>query len=440
MSIAYESLTKQNEWLYKTKYKDLDYNAAYQWMHNRYLRPVGCSAVLKGHLFGKNLDWTYDECVEFVVKTKGKYEAISVAGGLPMFDRAFMNSGAYSDNYKYLPFMVNDGINERGVLVALNVVPIGDKVNGIDYVETTGTNPSSSEEAICAMMLPRYILDSFGSADNAMDRLENLNIYCPHTDNLQEELHLMVGDKNACYIVEFVGNKTKIIKIDDHKWMTNYYRYGAKFDKNGHLIIDSLSNHATGTKRSDIIADNYKSIKTVDDMVDLMRNKLKFTNAYTQRIVDEFTGDYSGTVYGDLTIKDAYEHPEKFEELINGQVSKFNSRSRIKGESNYGTWQTTHSAVYDINDFKLYLTVQEDTTNTYEFIKENYETKHKNYIFKDGKMFCAKEEMDSDIERLAINNDGSPFEDGTECTIYKKDSFAEGSDTVFCIEGHWYDY
>lgn len=65
---------------------------------------------------------------------------------------------------------------------------------------------------------------------------------------------------------------------------------------------------------------------------------------------------------------------------------------------------------------------------------------NKHYIFKDGKMFCSKAEMEADTERLALQADGTPFEDGTECTVYKKGDYTAGSDTVFCVSGHWYDY
>lgn len=55
-------------------------------------------------------------------------------------------------------------------------------------------------------------------------------------------------------------------------------------------------------------------------------------------------------------------------------------------------------------------------------------------------MFCSKAEMEADTERLALQADGTPFEDGTECTVYKKGDYTAGSDTVFCVSGHWYDY
>ena len=85
-----------------------------------------------------------------------------VAGGIPELTVDFVASGEYKDVYKALPFLVVDGINEKGLVCNNNVVPTGDKGRN------TGSVPViEKRDEICQMMLVRYILDNFDNALSA---------------------------------------------------------------------------------------------------------------------------------------------------------------------------------------------------------------------------------------------------------------------------------
>lgn len=356
---SYDNLYKVSDWLYEISYTKADYKYAYEFMKDRYNEvSIGsCSAVYKDGKFGKNFDWYYNNNVDFVVRASGNgYKSIGVAGSVGKLTKEFVESDQYDDIYKIVPFVINEGVNEKGVFVGVNVVPSAETKSGIPFsTPTTGTNPQLESEPVCAMILNKIILDKCATADEAVIMIrDNMNIYCP-TDN---EFHFIIGDKSAQYIVEFINNDTKVINItNNYPWMTNYYRFSAEFNSDGQVDYHSLTDHATGITRSDIIASNYDNLT---DMRELMANDLKFTQAYTVPWMDEFCGDYE--TFGNLTIADVYEAPEKYYSLINYVQDLYEHRDR----SVSNTWQTTHSCVYDIDEQNLYVIVQEDGIS-YEF-------------------------------------------------------------------------
>lgn len=364
---AYDELNKIEDWLYEIKYSQSDYDYAYDFMENHYkeiANSFGCSTTYKDGLFGKNFDWLDNWCVEFKVRcTDGMYSWDGTAGSISTLTKQFMESGRYDNIFKIVPFVVNEGVNEKGLAVGINVVPSNDTKDGeIFSVPTTGTNPQLTSRPVCSVMLVKVLLDNCASADEAVNMIQyDLNVYCPHTDNLDDEMHLFIADENKQYIVEFINNETVVIDVTgNYPWMTNYYRSGAEFDDDGKVLWQSLTDHATGTTRSDIIAESYEDITSANDMRNLMNNSLKFTQAYEIPWLDEFTGNYD--TYGDLTIGDVYEHPEKFDELMIRVQYLYQHRDR----NNPVTWQTEHSCVYDIPNHKLYIVVQESDI-TYEF-------------------------------------------------------------------------
>jgi len=85
-----------------------------------------CTSGRFGNFHARNLDWYYDNEVDFIVRTKahdGLYASISTCTAIPQLSDKVVASREYSDKYKMLPFYVTDGINEHGVVVNGNVVP-----------------------------------------------------------------------------------------------------------------------------------------------------------------------------------------------------------------------------------------------------------------------------------------------------------------------------
>ena len=210
------------------------------------------------------------------------------------------------------------------------------------------------------MMLPKIVLDKCKTANEAISLIsDSLNVYCPHSPNFSQEMHLFVGDSTKQYIVEFIDNTTNVINVTNlYPWMTNFYRTEAQFNADGTVIWQSLTDHATSVKRNDIIAEHFGDIENLADMQNLMNNLLKYTHTYTTPYdwVDEFVYNYGEESFGDLTLELAETDPTAFDDVINYYVDKYEHRDR----SEPITWQSEHSCVYDIPNQKLYVVVQED--------------------------------------------------------------------------------
>lgn len=372
----YTKLRKKNEFLYDIEYEDIDYNYAYEHLKGSLdmLKPQhACSAVYSNGYYGRNLDWLYNNNVSFIVHTpnrNGRYAVVGITDTMDSLTKDIVESRERTDDYILVPFRLVDGINEYGFACNYNVVPAGDK--GITY----HTNPSAPIK-ICEAMLIRYLLDHCKDTTEAIDTLINkLNIFAPYVDasSQYQELHFMIADKNKCYIIEFVeGNIVVIPTNDGHSTgidlaqpiMTNFYIDGSDFDGiTKHINLMTLTPYGTGTERYNILADALKQkiVESPEEMF-LLMTSIHFTRAYQPHSANpfysEFCGDYTHTKHpewGNLTIYELAEHPEKFIGPIEYYANLFRNRQREIPT----TWQSVHTCVFDTKDVKLYVWSQEE--------------------------------------------------------------------------------
>lgn len=353
-------ITPIKDYFYEMSCEDIDYDYAYEYMKN--MKPLiagACSSVRNGNWYGRNLDWTYDENAEFLVrtsKTNNRYASIGISGAVSGLTNEVVKSKIDNPLYKIVPFMIVDGINENGVVINTNVVPL-------DKGITSRTVPAISEEVeICSLMLPRYILDHFATAQEAAEYIrDHMAVYIP-TNLLQMnyETHFMIADENKTYLVEFIGNETVISEMDK-PYMTNFYLDEVVFNEdgkvytpadieNGHYASENnITDNGSGLERYNLIVDNYSSANSKNGMRELM-NKLKYTNAYKSSTDPFWYTEFVGV--NNLTVNS---EPDDFIPTIAYAKGLFDSRVR-----NSKTWQTTHSVVYDIAERKAYVVVQED--------------------------------------------------------------------------------
>lgn len=356
-----KELNRVQEYLYTIDYETIDYNYAKAYFEDRYVaQPFGCSAVRAGNWYGRNYDWTYGNQAYFVIRTaaaQGRYASVGMAGGLPKLTNELVESRVLSQMYRALPFVTVDGINEKGVCCNINVVPTGDK--GI----TLGTNPGA--ERLCTMMLPRYILDYCATADEAIDAIRAHDIYAPHSETLSQELQIMIADSTKTYIVEFVWNEVVVLDVTSGRpYMTNFYLKDANVDNNGHIDISTLTPHAMGTERWNIIADGYSGISSLATMTALMTS-LNYSQTYSTSVDPLWVSEYVG---GDRKITDPY---ESFIPLVDEYHERWENRSRDKGDM----WHTVHTAIYDLQNKKLYLIAQEENaSNQKKYNLQHYYT------------------------------------------------------------------
>lgn len=339
-----DGITKVCDYLYETTMDTYEPTAAYALMTDEnFDYAAACSAVRNGKYFGRNFDWYYDKSVEFIMHVpaaEGRFASVGVVGGLPMMKAKLVESGKDSEYYAMLPYLTVDGINENGVTVSMNVVP-----NDFPNTNIKGNGGPT----ITTLMVPRYILDNARSARHAVELIQDANIVYSAVGKM--EFHYMIADENETYIVEFFGDS--IAYTDELKIMTNYF-----------VTIDTLTAHAMGMERYDILKAGYAQANTLDGMRDLMQS-VKYSQMYDRSVdpfwYSEYNGDWREYGYPDLTIRSPH---SEYEKVIKDGIRrrKLNARKLI-----YDIWHTQHETIYDIENKTLEIYVQEDFVHKYSF-------------------------------------------------------------------------
>lgn len=363
---------------YVAHYDDLNYPYAYENFDDIVNSTYGCSAVRTGNMFGRNLDWIYDNQIDFVVKTDakgGRYATLGVCGQINKLDYDFVHTKEYATEYVLLPFYCVDGINEKHVFVSMNVMPNDPTVP--DELMPAGEVYAS----ICANMIPRYILDYCASADEAVDVIKrHLKIHFSTKAREGGFLpHYMVGDLEKTYVVEFVGD-TVVATLQDNSAavMTNFrltgttpnadgkYNVPAAKDSGTPSVVNGLDPHAAGVERYNLAKNDIAAGKSLKNtMIDLY-----YMNTYKEigsmgAPVPFWYSEYTGM--GGTTIDS---DPVDFAAIVAATRDVYINRSRDPEDPNFGTWQTKHSCLYDVDALKLEVCFQE-TADTAWFELQN---------------------------------------------------------------------
>lgn len=352
------NLTKLEDYLYLIEYDDIDYAAGAEY-NKKFMAKLGaCSSVYKDGLYGRNYDWYYDNAASFIVKTsanQNRHASIGVAA-VAKLTKDLVEGLSWNDFYATLPNMMLDGINDAGVVCNINVTANG------DYGFTNGTNPK--KEDLCILSLVRYILDNADSVDHAIELLYDRNLWAPHGEILDSELHFMIGDSTKCCVVEFINNEIKV--IDDAKIMTNFYLYGVEFNEDGSVYTPAtqtdtknaiITNHITpfgsGLERYNKALSELPSVESIADMTTLMQN-LYYSQAYTDN-PDENSWYTELVGVNGLTVVST---PEQYTPTFKKAYQLFEHRDRNEKT----TWQTVHTSIYDIGNLAIDVYCQEGTT------------------------------------------------------------------------------
>lgn len=153
-----------------------------------------CSVVRAENTFSRNFDFPYDERSEFVVRmTAGpdRFASVGVSNAGTNLTEDAVASGKWSRYYKCLPGLTVDGVNERGVVAEINVIP----TNGAERTAWPG-------HGINALGAVRWVLDHATDAGMAASNLA-AKVYIP--DALIRKgysAHFMIADENSTWVVE----------------------------------------------------------------------------------------------------------------------------------------------------------------------------------------------------------------------------------------------
>ncbi len=344
-------LEKVSEYLYKIRYNDIDYSVINNWpelMEKAYKRisSVGsdkafaCTAVVNGSIYGRNLDFFIGQYPEFIVWVDGKegrYASMAV-GSLLNVDRKEAESGKLSeDTIRLLPFMIFDGVNEKGVACNMNYVPRD--------VKHDSTNPKAEE--LPYFLVIRYVLDNAASAAEGVELLKGRNLV---DKPALSALHWIIADPKESYLVEIVDNELRVVK--NPKAMTNYYK-----------SIDGYTPNACGIERMDIVNQNYDKANTVEGMRSLLQS-VHYTQSYKSSTKPFWYSEhyaYDALKGEDYTINTP---KEKLQARVDKIVEDF---SRCTRDNPDGFWETVHSSVYDLSKQTLRISMHEDYSKYWDF-------------------------------------------------------------------------
>lgn len=341
----YYNFNKATDYLYEITYNDYKYDNNLETITD--VEDFGCSSVRNGNYYGRNFDFIFNDVPEYVVrvnKTKNRHASIGITtlSGIHEGDDIL---NEHKNKLEILPNFTLDGINDAGVICSDNVVPKN------DVLPLTGTNPV--KENLHVAFIVRYVLDNASSADNAIELLNNKNIYGDLGENYN--LHIMIADKDKTYVVEFIDNKMVAReKQGNEQIMTNYY-----------VNLDYITDNGAGIERYNILKDNYNEGSTFDGMWNLMK-RVRYSNTY---LFNNEINWYSEFIPQSVLNNDNKEQLNTYLDLLD-EVRKEYWVARTyeqRNPSNVSYWFTTHNSIYDIEKRKLRITIQENYNKYFEY-------------------------------------------------------------------------
>ncbi|MCQ2310183.1 MAG: linear amide C-N hydrolase [Paludibacteraceae bacterium] len=366
--MAYEAMKRLQPYLYAIEYSELDYEAARAYFSTHFVPVQGaCTALRKGNQLGRNYDWTYDKQVEFLVRTKahnGRYASIGIAGSISALTTDTI--GEYSEEFKYMPFRMLDGMNEKGLTANVNMLNHAEGRS----LPVDGTTPRIEErEAICSAMLVRYVLDNFTTPKEACEYIRDyVRVYPPYHDGKTTDLHFSLTNKEQLYYLCFEPDnggvfRTAIADVKDQPLpfvMTNFRMWWAqriydsetgKYDRFADPNYQYVEKYGMGIERANLCLQFVQDTETTQSVLDFMNIDLRYTEAYAPLgdWLTEFVGPYSQE---DLARDSA---PEEFERILGIVRQRYAERSRETAL----TWQTVHSVVYNLDTMTMQLVIQQ---------------------------------------------------------------------------------
>lgn len=336
--------------------------------------PVACSGMVSKdkRFHGRNLDWYYDSNATVVMKSPAESDKHAVLGVCLSRTTVEEIKSGNQDNpeVKFLPFRLDDGINDAGLTIQINVTHAN--------ADKRVTVPKDSSLKLPAPMVVRYVLENCSTAEEAADIIVN------HAYEVGADFdhHWLVSDSNNVYIVEDGVAK----EISDRPYMTNFRAIeDPRTDDNLSVDFDKISEndpYAMGVERYLTIMKNYENSISEKDIVNLMHNDLKYTNAYAVSskypeigpwysescgnyyIVDFRLSDIPNDTNVTLTVEELASIGISVDNDYNGSLMKFiYSIGQSKFENRYrddDTWITTWTAVYDREKLSMKVMFQEE--------------------------------------------------------------------------------
>lgn len=231
----------------------------------------GCTAFVvknkKGEvLFGRNFDFLYAPSLQIHTKPKNGYASVSTVNlTFAGYSEDFLPEGSVKNKFLTLaaPFLPFDGMNEKGVTIALLAVPEAEPFYDGDRVTLNTTT------AI------RLVLDKAATVDEAIDLLRRYNIYFSGG----VECHYLIADASGrSVIVEYYDNGLQVVEsTENYQIASNFIAYNGlnigegftEFER--YETVKSAIEKNSGTLNEDDIVSLLADVGVMDGEVDKLQ-------------------------------------------------------------------------------------------------------------------------------------------------------------------------
>jgi len=334
------------DYFYKIEFTDYDWNFANNFIKHCDDAMIGgaCTVIRNGDIVGRNLDTPYCEmCCSLVTvpATETRFASIGLSSFLVDITPSVLDKHPESKLIDAIPFAMTDGVNENGVFCAVNTLPVN------DLKWKNGNN--TDDEDLHFTFLVRYVLDNAESAKHAVELLSHRRLIM---SECMREMHALIADESDTFIIEMIDGQM-VVLTPKVNIMTNYY-----------LALDHYTPHACGIERYELAKKYYDTCTDFDGMHHLLWME-RYSNIYNRDNqpfwYSEFYLDHSMLFGKDITIDTP---KEEYDADIDSEIELFKNRRRDKL---LNLWFSSHSAVYNIKEKTVKISVQENFDDVYSF-------------------------------------------------------------------------
>ncbi len=179
----------------------------------------GCTAFVTQNengeiIYGRNFDFSYAPSLQLYTKPDNGYASVSTVNlAFAGYSKDFLPNGLSFDSFLALaaPFLPFDGMNEKGVAIALLAVP---------EVQTESDNNKVTLNTTTAI---RLVLDKAATVDEAVELLKQYNIYFSG----DVYCHYLIADASGrSVIVEYYDGGLQVVETDaNYQIASNFIAY-----------------------------------------------------------------------------------------------------------------------------------------------------------------------------------------------------------------------
>lgn len=221
---------------------------------------AGCTAFVTKNdsgeiLFGRNFDFSYAPSLQLFTNPKNGYASVSTVNlTFAGYSEDNLPNGFNFNSFLTLaaPFLPFDGMNEKGVAIALLAVPEAQPPYNVDNVTLNTTT------AI------RLVLDKAATTDEAVELLKQYNIYFSG----DVTCHYLISDANGhSVIVEYYDNAVQVVETDeDYMIASNFIAYNNLNIGEGFTEFERYDKVLTAIEKNSGMLDEYKAVELLAEI------------------------------------------------------------------------------------------------------------------------------------------------------------------------------